>query len=211
MESDRVANWIKVGAVATAIPRWVVALLASEGFVLPSTWLFWWVPLSAIMSAAMALVEGLAFMYLFNRWGEMREKGRNLLILAGIAAVSFIAVLTPSIAASVRGVKMGTLITSNEALYLWSMAVAASTISIVVAVGYAQRAIPVSVGNERPTAKEGEVLPPEHTAIVVSKNGHSKKELVRILRDTYPDWTYQRLAEEAGCSTSTVSKALREE
>lgn len=224
MESDRVANWIKVGAVATAIPRWVVALLASEGFVLPSTWLFWWVPLSAIMSAAMALVEGLAFMYLFNRWGEMRGNGRKLLTLAGIAAVSFIAVLTPSIAASVRGVSMGTLITSNTALYLWSVAVAASTISIVVAVGYAQRAFPsemeVSVdiaSNElrqtQSIAVEGDVLPAlsdGNEGVPITGNGHTKQELVRMLKETYPEWTYAQLAEGAGCSVSTVSKALRE-
>jgi hypothetical protein len=87
----------------------------------------------------------------------------------------------------------------------------------IVQLAFAETSI--SDGNEteetpdlHPVALEGEVLLPAdgNEEVPIASNGHSKKELVRILRDTYPDWTYQRLAEEAGCSTSTVSKALRE-
>ncbi len=205
MKQDRVANAIKVGAVATAIPRWVAALLASEGFALPTEWLSWWVPVSAAMSAAMALVEGLAFMYLFNRWGELRDDpktGKRLLILAGVAALSFIAVLMPSIAASVRHTSVGAMVTNDLALYAWSIAVAASTISIVVAVGYAQRAT-------FPT--EMKVLKPKTEIVVHSNNGYkSKAEHARALAQQYPSWTQGQIAREVGCKTSTVSRALKE-
>jgi hypothetical protein len=134
------ADLIKVGAVLTAAPRWVIALLGAEGFPLPASWLPWWTPVSAALNVAMAIVEGLAFAYVFGIWSASRDKRSKWLVLVSLlAALFFIVVLTPSIAARVRGVEIGAVLENDWALMLWSMSVAASTITIVMSVGYAQR------------------------------------------------------------------------
>lgn len=132
------ANAIKIGAVLTAIPRWVTALLWAEGFALPDPWLVWWVPVSALLSMAMAAVEGFAFAFAFSVWASKR-RANGLLFAALLTAALFVGVLTPSIAAGVRGVPIGAILTHDGVLLLWSVAVAASTIGIVISVGYAQR------------------------------------------------------------------------
>jgi hypothetical protein len=132
---------IKFAAVLTAMPRWVAALLAAEGFALPQAWIPWWIVVSAVMSAGMAVVEGLAFAYVFSAWRNQTDaKADNLLRLAALSAVIFILVLAPYIAASVQHVTLGAVLAWKPALYVWSAAVAASTITIVVSVGYAQKA-----------------------------------------------------------------------
>lgn len=142
---DKQANLIKVAAVVTATPRWVGALLAAEGFAMPESWLMWWVPMSALLSAGMALVEGLAFSYVFNAWRVQRDKAANrLLWLAILSAIVFIAVLSPFIAAQVRQTTLETVLGTGWALWAWSASIAASTIIIVAAVGYAQKQKPMT-------------------------------------------------------------------
>lgn len=134
------ADIIKVAAVVTAMPRWVGALLTAEGLAMPASWLDWWLPVSAIFAAAMAVVEGWAFAYVFNAWRNQRDKRANrLLWLAMLSACAFIVVLAPYIAAQVRGEPLRAVLSVGPALWLWSIAVAASTITIVASVGYAQK------------------------------------------------------------------------
>jgi hypothetical protein len=138
--NDWQAALIKVAAVVTATPRWVQALLAAEGLRIPSEWLTWWLPASAIMGAAMAFVEGWAFAYVFAAWRNQRDRSsRWLLAMALISAGIFVVVVAPYIAASVRQVALGEILAGNLSLYIWSAAVAASTIAIVASVGYAQK------------------------------------------------------------------------
>lgn len=133
-------NIIKVSAVITAAPRWVIALLAAEGFLLPEAWLGWWVIVSAILSLGMAIVEGFAFSFIFNAWRVQRDKAAdNLLWIALASALVFVGVMTPSISAGVRNEPLGSLLTNDWTLHLWSMAVALSTIVIVAGVGYAEK------------------------------------------------------------------------
>ena len=135
------ANIIKVSAVITAVPRWVVALLSAEGLTMPAAWHGWWIVFSALSAVGMAIVEGVSFAYVFNAWRQCRQtgQGRILVGLAGLSAVLFVALLTPSIAANVRGLTLGAWITSDAALMVWAGVVAASTISIVASIGYAEK------------------------------------------------------------------------
>jgi len=145
VNTPRQADVIKVAAVITATPRWVGALLAAEGFMMPETWSTWWVPVSAIFSAGMALVEGFAFAFVFNAWRLDRSKTSNrLLWLAMLSALVFILVLAPFIAAQVRAETLEAVLGIGWALWLWSASVAASTIVIVASVGYAQKQKPVT-------------------------------------------------------------------
>lgn len=135
------ANLIKIAAVVTAIPRWVVALMASEGFVLPEGWKPWWIIFSAASAAGMAIVEGVSFAYVFNAWKKEPNatKAGRMIALAILSALIFVVLLTPSIAASVQGVTVGAVLTNFWVLLFWSATVAGSTISIVASVGYAQK------------------------------------------------------------------------
>lgn len=152
---DWAALLITVCAVITAMPRWIGALLASEGFTVPEDWLGWWVIASAIFSAAMAITEGAAFAYVFNAWRVQKDKSADkLLWFAGISGVTFVIVLAPFIAAQVRHSRLEQMLSADWALWVWSSAVAASTIVIVASVGYAQkRTSGASSKPERSTVK----------------------------------------------------------
>jgi len=69
----------------------------------------------------------------------------------------------------------------------------------------------VYIKKETPALSDGnEETPmlPEETPVL--SNGHSKKKLVQTLRNMHPTWTHKQLAEKAGCSVGTVSKAVKE-
>lgn len=153
---DWTALIITVCAVITAMPRWIGALLASEGFVVPEDWRAWWIVASAVFSAAMAITEGAAFAYVFNAWRVQKDKSADkLLWFAGISGVTFVVVLAPFIAAQVRSKTLAGMLSADWALWVWSCAVAASTIVIVASVGYAQkRTSGAPVRPERSTTKQ---------------------------------------------------------
>jgi len=137
---DNLAAAIKIGAVITAAPRWVGALLAAEGLALPEAWAGWWVVVSAIAAAAMAVVEGFAFSYVLEAYRNQSDtKSHRLFWFAMVTAIVFVAVMTPYIAAQVDGREIAQHLTW-ALLYAWSGAVGLSTILIVASVGYAQRA-----------------------------------------------------------------------
>ena len=54
MFKEREADIIKISAVVTAIPRWVMALLAADGLTMPSAWRGWWTVFSALAAVGMA-------------------------------------------------------------------------------------------------------------------------------------------------------------
>jgi len=141
MNKAQQANLIKLLAVVTAAPRWVGALLASEGFIIPDGWLWWWIIASAFLSLAMAGVEGWAFAFIFSAWRNQRDEGANrLLVLAMLAAIVFIVVLTPFVVSQVQDTTLSvTLAPQPWAVWAWGAAVASSTIIIVAGVGYAQK------------------------------------------------------------------------
>lgn len=171
---DTTALIITICAVITAMPRWIGALLAAEGFVIPADWLGWWIVASAIFNAAMAITEGLAFAYVFNAWRTQRDKSADrLLWFAAASGLTFVVVLAPFIAAQVRASTLASMLSHDAALWVWSAAVAASTIVIVASVGYAQkRTSAAQVTHERrtnshdathaPAQSESSVALPEH-------------------------------------------------
>jgi hypothetical protein len=145
MPNDKHTDWaaslIKISAIVTASPRWVGALLAAEGFALPADWMWWWIPLSALLSVGMAIVEGLAFSYVFNAWRNQKvEKiANNLLGLTLFSTLVFILVLAPYIASAVKHVELAEILAEPALLWAWAFCVALSTITIVGSVGYAQK------------------------------------------------------------------------
>ena len=135
------ADIIKVAAVVTAIPRWVVALLAYDGLVMPASWRPGWTVFSAMSAVGMALVEGIAFAYVFQAL-KLSKNPRQSAVLVGMATISavlFVVILTPSIAASVRGQTLGEWVKSDTTVNVLGAVVGASTISIVASVGFAEK------------------------------------------------------------------------
>ena len=148
---DWTAVIITICAVITAMPRWIGALLASEGFAVPEDWRPWWIIASTVFNAAMAITEGVAFAYVFNAWRNQKDKNADrLLWLAIVSGGTFVVVLAPFIAAQVRGVTLAAMLSADWALWVWSASVAASTIIIVASVGYAQKRGMPEVASKRP-------------------------------------------------------------
>ena len=146
MNSEKQATFIKLAAVITAAPRWTSALIVSEGLSLPVEWLSWWRVVSFAMAAAMAFVEAFAFAYVLRAWREARAdspQAKRLMALIVLSAICFVAVMAPNVYASVQSTPLANVL-SGVALWVWSIAVAASTILIVASVGYAQRRIPAA-------------------------------------------------------------------
>lgn len=139
MKDETQATIIKVAAVVTAMPRWIQALLAAEGLTIATSTP--WLIFSAVMSGAMAIVEGFAFAFVFSAWRNQTDnKSDNLIWMAVASAVAFVGVIAPYIGAVVGGQTMAEFLPGWILRLLWGVAVAASTILIVVSVGYAQKA-----------------------------------------------------------------------
>lgn len=138
---DFIPNFIKTSSILVAIPRLVVALLRSEGFELPETWLFWWIPLSALFGVALAVIEGLSFAYILNQWKYQKDKDKanKLFTLAVISLLTFCFMVMPSIAASVMNVKLSEIISNSLMLWIWSFLVVFAPTIIIASVGYAQK------------------------------------------------------------------------
>lgn len=167
MKTDYLAWIIKVAAIVTAAPRWIGALLAAEGFALPVEWLVWWVPLSAILSACMAVVEGLAFAYVFEAWRNQTDRdAKDLLWFALLSACVFVVVLAPYIAASVTHRTLASILTWEPALYAWAVCVGLSTIAIVASVGYAQKRKAPKASAQAPRSETQEQITPAHVCAV---------------------------------------------
>lgn len=137
MTDDNWATAIKIAAVLVAMPRWIGALLEADGVPLmltPDT-APWWGLFSALASAGMALVEGVAFWYTLRAWRKYGGGWLFTLIVASMA--TFAMVLTPYIMANVSGIKLANIL-QGFWIVAWSSCVSLSTILIVASVGYAQ-------------------------------------------------------------------------
>jgi len=141
-KTDWIAITIEVMVILAAAPRWIPALMRSEGFTIPSAWLPWWIPMSGIMSAAMAVTEAVAIAYVFSAWHDAKgSEARRLLVLTIMLLTVFSFVLTPFIASSIIGQDMRVVLASPgqySLVLLWSTSVVLSTGFTVMAVGVAQ-------------------------------------------------------------------------
>lgn len=216
MKNDWQATVIKVGAVVTAAPRWVGALLAAEGFPIPADWMWWWIPLSAIMSAAMAVVEGMAFAYVFSAWRNQKDKSSNILFgMAVGTATVFVLVLAPYIAASVKKVGLYEMLYGDVLLYIWSICVGLSTIAIVASVGYAQKQKDTQPAQTK-TNKETKSEQPEHQQQQLEskpqelpKLAGTKAQVYAILLEN-PVISNPKVAEQIGKSPELVRQYRHE-
>lgn len=191
--SDTVAVIIEVAIILAVIPRWIPALMMAEGLAIPSSWGTWWITVSAIFNAGMAITEAVAIAYVFNvlRDREGRE-ARILLVLAVAMVATFVIVLAPFIAASVAQKTMEQVITSpgsNAMALFWGAAVVLSTGFTVMAVGIAQG------GGNNELKREEETVVCWCGAVVNKKNelDHITKHYEEISKFKNPTEAYEYL------------------
>lgn len=138
----KIAFIIELSVVATLLPRWIPALMLSEGIPLPQQWLSWWIPMSAFFNAGMAVTEAAAIAYIFYKWHNSKGKeASRLLWLVGMMLVTFSAVLAPFVASSISKISIQEVLVNasgHTAELIWGTAVALSTSFTVMAVGVAQ-------------------------------------------------------------------------
>ena len=217
-KSDWQATVIKILAVVTATPRWVGALLAAEGLVIPTAWADGWVIGSAIMSAAMAAVEGWAFSYVFEAWRNQEDNKSNRLgWLMLLSAILFVIVLAPYIAASVLHVSLAEILaitgetgfTPTLWLFAWSVAVGGSTIAIVASVGYAQKHRKGGkVAKQETTTQAGATNEPPQVAQNATE---SNRERVLALHYDNPALTQVAISKQVGISRQMVGKYIAQD
>ncbi len=203
------AELIKFSAVATAIPRWVVALMASEGLRIPDQWKPVWVIFSVVAAAGMAIVEGVAFAYVFNAWKRERRPyaATRIFLLALVSAVLFVALLSPSIVASVRGVTLGDVL-GGWSIWLWGISVAASTIAIVASVGYAERA--QATQSDKPV-NVAEAVPAVAMAMPVASRGTFEQYLAEIETRNGKPMSAKEIMDVFGVPTRTAYNWLEKQ
>lgn len=152
METSKELNWLErllrsrdwestgiiFSATLVSITRWMGANMAGEGFVILDEWMSWWVPVSALLSAAMAVVEAWAFGYIGSVYRLERNKKikRTITVLTASALLFFGGALVPYVMSQVEGVGLWDVLASRWGSALWSISLTFSTISIVVATGY---------------------------------------------------------------------------
>jgi len=132
---------ITIAAIITAAPRLVVAMMRSEGLILPPTWLETWTVISIFLSIGLAILEGLAFGVVFNAWRREKNRIRSVILisLALFSALMFVGMVAPSVVASVKNVNIEKVFDQwGILLWGWATCVSLSTISIVMSVGYSE-------------------------------------------------------------------------
>jgi len=140
---DWEATFIVFAAMLVGTTRWTSANMAGEGFDILPEWMAFWIPTSAVLSAAMAAVEAWAFSYVLRRLSEERggkagkRAKRTMTVLLVASMASFLVVLTPSIMRFVEGVSLWQVLGNRTGSGVWALALALSTMSVVAAVGYA--------------------------------------------------------------------------
>jgi hypothetical protein len=138
MRNNSIApDFIKVAAVVVALPRWVLALLAADGYAVPASWA-WVHAVSAVFGSAMCVLEGIAIAYILG--ALVRAQGKQIVILGTLTlatCATFAGVLTPSIYSRVTGAEIRAVLPA-WGTWIWAACVALSTIATVGAVGYAQ-------------------------------------------------------------------------
>lgn len=208
---------IKIAAVITSSPRWVIALLAAEGFNLPPEWHGWWVIASAFLNLGMAIVEGFAFAYILTAWRNQKDKGSDRLFwMALFSASVFVGVMFPSISAGVRGVSLSELLTNDWTLHAWSVAVAMSTITIVAGVGYAEKQ---TENNESELVKkhkeelkaEKEKVKTAESKLKESEESHNRQLNAVNIQLSQSELERERLTKQMGNMAGLFSEVKKEQ
>lgn len=182
MTGDRMASFVKIAAILSASTRWIVALFAAEGLTAPEG--MWWGVASLAFAFVMAIVEGLGFNLGMAYWRKMSGRPANImLVLLVISGVVFVLVLTPSIVAQARHTTVGAIL-NDGALYVWSAAVALSTIMLVAMVGYGQRIAPQRKAASQSRATAEPVAEPKAPPAEPVAQRMSQDEFVAVWRES---------------------------
>lgn len=218
MNTNKQSVIIITAAIFTSMPRWIISLLAGEGIIIPEDWKSMWIVISAILAAGMAVVEGFAFAFIFRAWRNQHGKAANtLLFLAVASAIAFVMVLSPSMAASVRGIPIGDFLVHNVALLLWTTSVALSTILIVISVGYSERVSNIDPQLQQARSENKDLRAElKKVKLELSKQNDwawissgSKRDKILKAKELWPDLSNKSLAIMFDTSDSYISQVVK--
>lgn len=132
-----VPTLIKVATVVASAPRWVLALMAADGFSVPSN-LTWVHIVSGVFGGAMTILEGFAIAYILGVLAQASEKRSKTLTVLGFATMaSFVILLAPSVMARLYSTSISEIV-STWVAWVWAIVVPMTTLLTVAAVGYAE-------------------------------------------------------------------------
>lgn len=163
---------IEIGVVMSAVTRWMFAIAASEGAYVSEAFRPAWDVLVFVLAGAMALVEGMGIKYSFDAWAKTRSK--MLISLIVLAALSFVMVLGPGVVASSTDRRIDVVLDSPS-LWVWSTAVALSTMFLLGAVAYGKAEVESKpVVQAKPKAVQTESSPKPKAVRIETKEDYFK-------------------------------------
>lgn len=217
------ADLIKVTAVLTAVPRWIIALMRSEGIEVPLVWGSGLATASFILAIGMAATEALAINYILSAIRNQRDRpSRKLWYFMAAIMATFVGVMTPSIVASASGQTIEQVL-GPYGLIPWGAMIALSTVLAVAGVGYASKDVKESgkkddqeganVDNQmdkngQPVDKNGQSMDTAQKSKL--KSTESIRVSILTILAEHPGRSVSMVAKQIGCVRQTVYNHLDE-
>jgi hypothetical protein len=188
------ANIIVIASVITAAPRWITALLSSQGIAIPADMVAAWTYISFACAVGMAVVEAFAMKYVWHAYrGSVKGSPQSKVLVGLVVAASlvFVLVLAPDIYAQAQHKAVGDIL-EPWVLALWSVMVALSTIVIISAVGFAMRKDLSMKSTDSPRVSMPETIVEktvkiadysEYKSMCYGRNGHGPVLPVDLIKD----------------------------
>ena len=144
--------------------------------------------------------------YIFHAWAKTKRGGSWMLLVAfclNLAYEPFI--VSPFVLSRLHGMTLAQAMSPGYAVF-WSIIVAAAPVVLVGGVVLA-----ISFQKEKRTQvqrKSAESAAEEVETSMQGVEAMTKMEQARQIAELHPEWNLARIAQEVGCSASTVTRAL---
>lgn len=156
MTNARTSRWLIIGAMIVAAPRYVGVNAHAEGWLIAGDVWRWVVALSGL---GMAVLEGVAVWYCWQRWGEAQPSPKRNVLMGLI--VTMLVTLLLMVAPYTFAASEVALVTAVSAFWLhvvWSIAVSAAPVAVMTAVGLADTMPPVDAPQAQGEAQDTRVV-----------------------------------------------------
>ncbi len=191
----KVLGWIlAVSVLAITIPRYAEVFNTIDN----TLW--------TALGMGILLAGGAA--YIFHTWAKTKRQNSHWLLVAfGVNLAYEPFIIAPFVLARLRGISLAESMSHGYSVF-WSIIVAAAPVilvgGVVLAIAFQKESKVKSTAQKtESTVQDGAIWRRQF-------GGLTKQEQVRLLAAQMPEWTHAQLAQEVGCSASTVTRALQE-
>lgn len=137
----RISRWLIIGAMLVAAPRYVGVNAHAEGWLIGGDVWRWVVALSGL---GMAVLEGVAVWYCWQRWGDAQPGPKRNVLMALIATMLVtLALMVAPYTYAASEVALVTASVSPGLHAIWSIAVSIAPLVVMAASGLAEKTLPV--------------------------------------------------------------------